>query len=146
MLVGDEKPATLAGRMCEYVIVFVFLIPWFLMGAGSLLVGLLALGPRRADLAELWICLPAGLALLLLVGVVLYIHFWRTPRLTISHFEFDGSTLKCVTPGNGALSHAVSELRSVVEERGRLGRGLLGVVVEVRKRSMGLPQSVHPER
>jgi energy-coupling factor transporter transmembrane protein EcfT len=89
--------------MCEYVIVFVFLIPWFLMGAGSLLVGLLALGPRRADLAELWICLPAGLALLLLVGVVLYIHFWRTPRLTISHFEFDGSTLKCVTPGNGAL-------------------------------------------
>jgi hypothetical protein len=126
MLVGDEQPGTFTGRAAESVVVLLFLVPWFLMGVGSALVGVLALGPRRTDLGDLWNCLPAGIALLLLVGGVLYVFFLRMPRLTISHFEFDGSTLTYVTQRDGTVSSPVSELRSVIEERGRRGRGLRG--------------------
>jgi hypothetical protein len=46
--------------------------------------------------------------------------------MTISHFELDGSMLTYITQRDGTVSSAVSELRSIVEERGRLGRGLRG--------------------
>jgi hypothetical protein len=126
MLVGDQQPSSFAARLLSFILVRAFLTPWILMGAGSTLVGLLALGPRRADLGELWIGLPAGLALLLVVGVFLYSYMWRVPRLTITHFEFDGATLTCVTRRDGTVTHPAAELRSVLEERGRRGRGLLG--------------------
>lgn len=130
MLIGDERPDNSAGRMSMSILFLVFLTPWILMGVGSAVVGLLALGPRKEDLAELWICLPAGAAVLLLVGAVLYSFFWRTPRLTVLHFELDGSTLTYVTRRNGVESCAISEFRSVVEERGPARLRFVGMVAE----------------
>jgi hypothetical protein len=64
--------------------------PFLLMGGGMTLVGLLAVGPRK-DIPELWICLPAGLALLAVFAGLSYWLWWRLPRLTVTRFAFDGS-------------------------------------------------------
>jgi hypothetical protein len=91
MLMGEEQPAPVPSRATASCLVLAFLIPWLVRGVGSTLVGLLALGPRRGDIPELWVCLPAGAGLLLLVGGVLYSYFWRLPRLTIARFACDGT-------------------------------------------------------
>jgi hypothetical protein len=126
MLIGENAPSTIAERVVGPALIVAFLTPWFLMGAGMLFVGLLALGPRQGDIPDLWICLPGGVALLLVVGLILFWVFWRMPRQTISYFEFDGGTLTLVTRMYGRVTRPADELREVVEERGRRGRGLRG--------------------
>ena len=83
-MIGEKEPGSLI--RLEVVLVFVFLTPWFLMGTGSTVVGLMALGPLRKDNPDLWICLPAGLSLLLLVVVFGYQFFWRLPRQSVAKF------------------------------------------------------------
>ncbi len=116
MIIGEQQPESLAGRLAGSILVVAFVTPWLLIGGGLALVGLLAIGPRKGDISELWLGLPAGGALFSLFVWVLYMHFWRLPRLTISRFEFDGATLAFVTRMYGAVTRPVGELRSVVED------------------------------
>lgn len=97
--------------------------PFLLMGGGLTFVGLLALGPRK-DIAELWICLPAGLTLLGVFAGLSYWVWWRLPRLTVTRFAFDGSEVMIGSLARGCVSVPTSALRSVTESRGR--RELLG--------------------
>jgi hypothetical protein len=125
VLTGERVPPTVVGRIAEAVIVVAFMSPFLGMGGGLTLLGVLALGPRK-DIPELWICLPAGIALLLLCGGLLYWALWRVPRRTITRFAFDGSELVFEAPARGCVTRPIGALRSVVEERGRRGGGLRG--------------------
>ena len=93
------------------------------MGGGLVFVGLLALGPRK-DVPDLWICLPAGMALLgVFFGVAIW-NAWLLPRTTVTKFAFDESELVIETPARGCSTHPISDIRSIRESRGR--RRLLG--------------------
>ena len=92
--------------------------PLLAMGGAMTFVGLLALGPRK-DIHELWICLPAGLALLgVFIGLAYWL-LWPKPRLTVVRFAYDGSGLAIEAPARGCFTSLVGDLRSVVEDRGR---------------------------
>jgi len=70
VLEGERATTPVRHRVVEAVSVAIHAYPFLLMGGGLIFVGLLAVGPRRKDSPELWICLPAGLALLgVFVGV-----------------------------------------------------------------------------
>jgi hypothetical protein len=90
---------------------------------GQVLTGLLAVGPRK-DIPELWICLPAGLALLGVFAGLAYWLWWRLPRLTVTRFAFDGPEVVIETPARGCFTVPARALRSLSESRGR--RGLPG--------------------
>jgi hypothetical protein len=122
-----EGPLSLAARIVR-LLIFVrlglYLLPWAVMSGGLILVGLLALGPRK-DIPELWICLPAGLALsAVLIGLPLWL--WRRTPPGIHRFEYDGSRLAYTVDAGGlAQSRPVGDIATVCEWRSRR-RGLLG--------------------
>lgn len=126
MIAGELPPGSRVSSVGGASIVVAFLTPWLIMGGGLTLVGVLAIGPRRTDAAELWICLPAGVALLAGVGFMAYWHFWRVPRQTIAKFEFDGAVLSYHNHRDGAVTLRVAELRSFIEQRGRRSYRLRG--------------------
>ncbi len=124
MLTGERATTPVHHRVAEALAVAAHAYPFLLMGGGLTFVGLLAVGPRRKDIPELWICLPAGLALLGVFAGIGYWVWWRLPRLTVTHFAFDGSKVVVETPAYGCSVQPVSTLRSITESRGR--RGVLG--------------------
>lgn len=124
MLEGERATTPVHRRVAEAVFVAAHAYPLLLMGGGLTFVGLLAVGPRRKDSPELWICLPAGLALLGVFAGVGYWLWWRLPQLTITRFALHGSEVMVETPAHGNFVQPVRALRSVTESHGR--RGLLG--------------------
>jgi hypothetical protein len=117
MLTGQRAPRTFRASVAETLLLAAHAYPFLLMGGAMTLVGLFALGPRK-DIRELWICLPAGLALLgVFVGLAYWLS-WRKPRLTITRFACDGSQAAIEAPARGCFTSLVEDLRSVVEERG----------------------------
>jgi hypothetical protein len=125
MLTGQQVPATTIGRLIHAVIYMVFFSPFLLIGGGMLLVGVLALGPRK-DFAELWICLPAGLALLGFIGYFIYQEFWRVPSLTVTRFAFNGDELELAMRARRMVIRPADVVCEITEQRGVRGRGLLG--------------------
>lgn len=114
--------------MLSLVLFQVFTAPWLLVGGGMIVVGILALGPRK-DIAELWICLPGGLAMLGLLAAAIYYAFVWLPALTICRFSFDGQKLVLATPKYCHISTTIGDLRSLTEARNRrsgTGRKLKG--------------------
>ncbi|QDU23469.1 hypothetical protein [Urbifossiella limnaea] len=124
MLRGERAPTPVLDRLAEAALVVSVAFPLLLMGGGMILVGLLAVGPRRKDSPELWICLPAGLAILGVFVGIGYWQWWRLPRLTVTRFAFDGAEVVIEAPARGCVTRPVGALRSLTESRGR--RGLLG--------------------
>jgi energy-coupling factor transporter transmembrane protein EcfT len=128
MLMGEIQSTTPGQRTLAALLILVFISPWLLMGGGMVVAGFLALEPRE-DIGELWICFPAGLALLGFLAVVMYYTFVWVPSVTISRFAFNGRELKLETPRFGCVTAAVADLRSVTEVRNRRrspGRKLRG--------------------
>jgi hypothetical protein len=108
-----------------------YLLPWACMSGGMILVGALALGPRKGDIGGLWICLPAGLALLTaLVGFPLWL--WRRSPPWVRRFEYDGELLTVATrPGRPAETRPVGDV-AAVSEHYRRRQGLVGYRVTFR--------------
>ena len=128
MLTGERAKIPAIQRLAEVVTVAAFASPFLMMGGGLTFVGLLALGPRK-DLPELWVCLPAGLALLGVFAGMSYRLGWRLPRLTVTRFQFDGTKLVIETPARGCVTLPAHAVLSVSEYRVRRrwrGRRLLG--------------------
>jgi hypothetical protein len=123
VLTGQRAPRTFIERVVVTLMLAAHAYPLLLMGGAMTFAGLLALGPRK-DIRELWICLPAGLALLGVFLGLAYWLSWRKPRLTITRFAYDGSEVAIEAPARGCFMSLVGDLRSVVEEHGR--HGLLG--------------------
>jgi hypothetical protein len=116
-------PTPVFDRVVEALMLAAHAYPFLLMGGGMTFVGLLAVGPRK-DISELWICLPAGLALLGVFAGLPYWVWWRVPRLTVTRFAFDGSVVVIEAPARGCFTVPTRALRSMSESCGR--RGLLG--------------------
>jgi hypothetical protein len=128
-----ESPLSLGDRILRLMILArlgLYLLPWALMSGGLILVGILALGPRQKDIPELWICLPAGLALLAaLLGVPLWL--WRRSPPWIQRFEYDGEVLAYTLEAERAIeSHPVRDIAAVGDYR--CGRGLVGYRITFR--------------
>jgi hypothetical protein len=119
-LVGALPAGSFAAGALVAILVIAFLSPWFLIGAGLLVVGVRALVDFR-QFGELWFCLLPGLFLVGLVVYVAYYRFYRCPRGTIASFEFDGCVFNYRTWPGGTHSVPVGEIRSVTVRRG-LGR------------------------
>ncbi len=124
MIAGSRAPTPVWSRIFEAMHLAAHTYPFLLMGGAMTFVGLLAIGPRRRDIAELWICLPAGLALLSVFVGLGYWLWWRQPQLTVTRFAFDGAEILVEAPAYGCFTLPVQDLRSVSESRGR--RRLLG--------------------
>lgn len=124
MLIGQRSTNAVLEGVAMTLLLAVAAFPFLLMGGMMTLVGLLALGPRRRDIPELWICLPAGLALLGVFAGVGYWLIWGLPRRTITRFAFDGVEMVLVVPAHGCITRPIAALRSVTESHGR--RRLLG--------------------
>lgn len=91
--------------------------PWLLLAAGLIAFGAVAAAdPRRWG--ELWVCLPAGLALAAAIGWFAAQVYWVRPRSTISAWEFDGETLRFETPA-GRFEQPAAEIRSISGGRRR---------------------------
>jgi hypothetical protein len=90
-LVGQTTPSTRSELILGWiglVVVGAFLLPWIVMAVGCVLAGIVAI--QRGE-HSLVICLPAGLALLLLPTLLFYLdHRWY-PR--ISEFVLDEDVL-----------------------------------------------------
>lgn len=124
-VISGTRPSTpVWRRIVEAAHLAVHAYPLLLMGGGLCYVGLLAIGPRRKDIFELWIFLPAGLALVGIYVGIGYWLWWRLPRLTLTRFEFDGSELLIEVPSRDPFSVPIRDLSSLTESRGR--RRLLG--------------------
>jgi hypothetical protein len=132
MLSGEMAPMGKADRLLQGAIYILFCSPFLLMGGGMFLTGVFALGPRK-DMAELWICLPAGLALLSVFGIILYYIIWRVPSLTVLRFVFDGDEFVAQTPSKHLVIRAKEAIREILEERGQRGRVLIGWWLKIEK-------------
>jgi hypothetical protein len=118
ILTGQRAAKTFLESVVETLFLTVHVYPFLLMGGALTLAGLLALGPRK-DIRGLWVCLPAGLALLGLFAGVAYYLMWRMPRLTITRFAYDGFEIAIEAPARGCFMSSVDDLRSVAEAHGR---------------------------
>lgn len=123
MLTGQRPTTPVSQRIVEALLLALHAYPFLLMGGAMTFVGLLAIGPRK-DIPELWICLPAGLALLSVFAGQAYWQWWHLPRKTVTRFVFDGSQLFIESPAQGCFAKSIQDLGSVQESRGR--RKLLG--------------------
>jgi hypothetical protein len=125
MLEGERPAESFFDRLLRATVSTAFLAPFLLMGVGMVIVGLLALRPRR-DMPELLICLLAGVALLVLVVGVIWYAAIRIPSITVERFAFDGSQLAVDLPKRGRFVGTVGPSIEIAEQRGRRGRGLRG--------------------
>jgi hypothetical protein len=124
MLTAEVGPWTTGERVALAVLALLFASPLLLMGGGMILVGVLALGPRR-DIPDLWICLPAGFALLgaLALAIALYHALIRVPGRTVTRFCLDGYELVLVTPQLGFLTFPSCQVRRRRACAGRKPKG-----------------------
>jgi hypothetical protein len=137
MLSGEyqpESPLSLGDRILRLMILVrlgLYLLPWALMSGGLILVGILALGPRKKDIPELWICLPAGLALFAaFLGLPLWL--WRRSPPWIQRFEYDGEILTyALDAGRPVESHPVEDI-AAVSDYYRRRQGLVGCQITFR--------------
>ena len=121
MLTGERPTETRWQILARVLLIRAVFSPLTLMGAGLTWVGVLSLGPRK-DIPELWICLPAGLILLLVIqGIVWWATIWL-PRRTIVRFALDGRDLAFETKGHGAFHCPVGEIEKVMQARNRKGK------------------------
>src|SRR5262249_423287 len=116
-LVGTLPAGSFAARALVAILVIALLSPWFLIGAGLIVVGVRALVDFR-HFGELWFCLLPGLLLVGLVAYVAYHHFFRRTGGTIASFEFDGCVFNYRTRPGGRHSVPVGEILSITERRG----------------------------
>jgi hypothetical protein len=116
-LVGALPAGFFVARALMAILVIALLSPWFLIGAGLIVVGVRALVDFR-HFGELWFCLLPGLLLVGLVAYVTYHHFFRRTGGTIASFEFDGCVFNYRTRPVGTHSVPVGEILSVTERRG----------------------------
>jgi hypothetical protein len=137
MLEGEylpDPPPSPAGRVLRGILLVrigLLLLPWALMCCGLILVGAMALGPIKKDIPELWICLPAGLALLgALVGVPLWL-WWRSPPW-VWYFAHDGALLFYrAGRGREVRSRPLAEISEVAGYTVR-GQGVIGYRITFR--------------
>jgi hypothetical protein len=140
MLTGEyqpEPPLSSGKRLLKVLFLVrlgLFLLPWALMSGGLILVGALALGPRKKDSPELWICLPAGLALLaVFFGFPLWL--WRRLPRWVQRFEYDGGVLSyAFHAGRPLVSRPVENITEVATYYLRR-QGLAGYRITFRDRS-----------
>lgn len=91
-LVGQIPPSTRSELIFGWVglsVAVVFLLPWATIAVGSVLAGIVAI--QRGD-RSLVICLPAGLALMLLPALLIYLNGRWYRR--ISEFSLDGNVFR----------------------------------------------------
>ncbi len=121
MLTGEKPTENRWQALARVLLIRAVFSPMTLMGVGLTWVGTLSLGPRK-DIPELWICLPAGLILLLVIqGIV----WWATislPRKTIVRFALDGEDLAFETKAHGAFNCLVGDIERVMPARNRKGK------------------------
>ena len=137
MLSGEyqpESPLSPGERFLRLMILArlgLYLLPWALMAGGLMLVGILALGPRKKDIPELWICLPAGLALL---AAFIALPLWLRRRSPpwIQRFEYDGEILTyALDAGRPVERHPAGDIVAVSDYY-RRGQGLVGYQITFR--------------
>jgi hypothetical protein len=118
-LTGQFPPTTRSETILGWfglVIVIAFLLPWIVMAVGCIVVGAGSL--LQGDYA-LAICLPAGLALLILPIVLFYLdHRWYA---RVSNFALDGRQITYSVPG--AKDAKMQEIDDVRWVKTRMHRG-----------------------
>ncbi len=109
-------------RILYLTLLLLFLMPWLLMTAGLLYVGIGSL--FRKDWQELRLCLPAGIALTVAIAGVFW--WWlRSPR-RIHEFSYAEGFLEFVTkPGAPSVMREVAEIAKVSEYFERRSAGYL---------------------
>jgi len=118
MIQGSQPSRSIAGRVAETGIVCLFLTPWFLIGGGLILVGFRAIA-QPAAFGHLWTCLPPGLLMCGLFGYIAFRYFYTMPRLIIMQFRYEVGSLEFWTKATDWQIRPASEIKSVIEWRGR---------------------------
>jgi hypothetical protein len=123
MISGGFRPEQWrAIRAVWLILLVVFIVPWILIGAGLIWVGILDL-VRASQLGELWFCLPVGVLILGILGYVLYSGLYRTPRRTILEFRYADGKLEYRTHETVEIrARPTSEIREVRAMGGAKGR------------------------
>ncbi len=128
MLVGRRYESTPWEQAAGYVallVVAVFFLPWIAIEVGCILMGLMAIERSEPDLL---IGLPAGLALLLALPLLIY--FRRRWYPSVRQFEYDKGVLKyAVNPHEERESRQADEVQKVIPQRGR-HRHVYGYLVQ----------------
>lgn len=121
MITGEKQQETCWERIAKALLMRAMLSPLTLMGAGLTFVGVLSLGPRK-DIPELWICLPAGLVLLLVLqGILWWASIWL-PRHTILRFVLEGADLTLQTRAHGSFTCSLEDMKEISATRNRRGQ------------------------
>jgi hypothetical protein len=143
MLTGEKPPETRWQRMAKALLIRAIISPLTLMGAGLTWVGALSLGPRK-DISELWICLPAGLALLLVLqGILWWATIWL-PRHTILRFVLEGDDLALETRAHGAFVWSLKDIDKISVSRNRRGQ-VTGYWIRWRKKGQAFLEANMPD-
>jgi len=135
LLVGEycEESPSVSQRIAGYFSIGVFLAlmaPWVLIGVGLVVAGCLAASRGETGL---FICIPAGIALLVGIPLISYLHLrWNPP---VVWFEFDGNVLKyAFQTGGDYQTRSVSEIVSVCWVKRVKSRRIWGYNVTFRDR------------
>ena len=127
MLSGSRQIETRTSRAASVaglLVLGLLVLPWLLLAAGLVVVGVLAFRdpPRYGGLE---FCLLGGIALIGLIGYLAYYVALVLPRHTVVKFSLDDKWLTCETLGN-SFSFPVHDLQRIDVRRSRRQPGPIG--------------------
>lgn len=119
-LIGQYAPATRSQSLIGWLGVIVavaLLLPWIALAIGCVLAGVVAI--QRGE-RSLFVCLPAGVALLVLPALLCWLNYRWYPR--IQGFILDGNEFSYTLARDSTVVHRSLDEVRWVQNRGRRRR------------------------
>lgn len=143
MLQGTRTDEALEAERMKVGLVAIFFLPWLLLSASLIAVGVLAMTDSHRFAGAKYL-FPVGAAMLTVGIAFLYVLFIHVPRRTIASFELDDDSLTFKTLHDRELKFSAGSIERIVKSHSRRGPRVRGWWLSFqepgRRASLYLPQ------